>query len=405
MKRKIVLLVSGLISVSAAFAATPLWLRDVNISPDGKEIVFCYKGDIYKVSSDGGAAVQLTSQDSYEANPIWSPDGEQIAFASNRKGNFDVYVMPAEGGVAKRITCNSAAEYPTTYTPDGKYVLFTAAIQDPASSALFPTSAMTELYRVSVDGGRPKQVLGTPAEYVNFKKDGSCFLYQDRKGFEDEWRKHHTSSVTRDIWLYDVKENRHTNLTDRAGEDRNPIFSPDGKNVYFLSEQGGSFNVFSFPLDNPEKITAVTNFKEHPVRFLSSDKNGVLCFTYDGEIYIKKQNGNPQKVSVDIIRDTADENVVLSYRSGASSAVVSPDGKQIAFTVRGEVFVSSVEYGTTKAVTHTAANECDVTFLPRRKAFRLRSRPRKPQDAPHRLRRGGLPDTDRRHVRPLRSTR
>ena len=120
MKRKIVLLVSGLISVSAAFAATPLWLRDVNISPDGKEIVFCYKGDIYKVSSDGGAAVQLTSQDSYEANPIWSPDGEQIAFASNRKGNFDVYVMPAEGGVAKRITCNSAAEYPTTYTPDGK---------------------------------------------------------------------------------------------------------------------------------------------------------------------------------------------------------------------------------------------------------------------------------------------
>ena len=105
------------------------------------------------------------------------------------------------------------------------------------------------LYKVPATGGRTEQVLGTPAEAVCFDKAGHQFLYQDRKGFEDEWRKHHTSSITRDIWLYDAKTGIHTNLTDLAGEDRNPVLSPDGRTVYFLSERnGGSFNVYAFPL-------------------------------------------------------------------------------------------------------------------------------------------------------------
>ena len=71
---------------------------------------------------------------------------------------------------------------------------------------------MTELYKVPIGGGRTEQVLGTPAEMVCFDKSGKTFLYQDRKGFEDEWRKHHTSSVTRDIWMYDTQTGKHTNL-------------------------------------------------------------------------------------------------------------------------------------------------------------------------------------------------
>ena len=99
-----------------AMAVTPLWMRDVRISPDGKEIVFCYKGDIYKVSAKGGEAVQLTTQDSYESSPVWSPDGKQIAFASDRFGNTDVFVMPANGGSARRLTTNSASEIPSAFT-------------------------------------------------------------------------------------------------------------------------------------------------------------------------------------------------------------------------------------------------------------------------------------------------
>lgn len=119
MKRIITYLVMGFAAM-AGYATTPLWMRDIRISPDGNEIAFCYKGDIYKVPAKGGTATQLTTQDSYECNPIWSPDGKQIAFASDRYGNFDIFVMPADGSAAQRLTTNSAGETPTAFTPDGK---------------------------------------------------------------------------------------------------------------------------------------------------------------------------------------------------------------------------------------------------------------------------------------------
>lgn len=347
------------------YAATPLWMRDIQISPDGTEIVFCYKGDIYKVPAKGGAATQLTTQDSYESTPVWSPDSKQIAFASDRYGNFDVFVMSANGGTARRLTTNSAGEIPSAFTPDGKYVLFSAAIQDPAESALFPRSAMTELYKVPTSGGRTEQVLGTPAEAVCFDKSGEHFFYQDRKGFEDQWRKHHTSSITRDIWVYDIRTDKHTNLTERAGEDRNPVLSPDGQTLYFLSERNGnSFNVYAFPLTRPESVKAVTTFKTHPVRFLSMSSNGTLCYGYDGEIYTQQDGSTPQKVQIQITRDDRPQTVHLNYTSGATSATVSPDGKQIAFIARGEVFVTSTDYATTKQITHTPANESNLSFAP-----------------------------------------
>lgn len=364
MKKLLTCLALSFVAASS-YAATPLWLRDVQISPDGTEIAFCYKGDIYKVPANGGTATQLTTQASYECSPIWSPDSKQIAFASDRNGNFDLFVMSADGGAARRLTTHSASEIPSTFTTDGNYILFSASIQDPANSALFPTSAMTELYKVPVTGGRTEQVLGTPAEMVCFDKSGKTFLYQDRKGFEDEWRKHHTSSITRDVWLYDSENGKHTNLTAHAGEDRNPVFAPDGQTVYFLSERDGStFNVYSFPISSPQSLKTVTHFKTHPVRFLSMGSNGTLCYTYDGEIYTQKQGDKPQKVKIDIIRDDQNTIADLNFSNGATSATISPDGKQVAFIVRGEVFVTSADYNTTKQITHTPAREAGLTFSP-----------------------------------------
>lgn len=115
MKKIIATIALGFTAI-ATHAVTPLSMRSAQISPDGNEIVFCYKGDIYKVSAKGGTATQLTTLETYECNPVWSPDGKQIAFASDRYGNFDVFVMPANGGAARRLTANSAGELPSTFT-------------------------------------------------------------------------------------------------------------------------------------------------------------------------------------------------------------------------------------------------------------------------------------------------
>ncbi len=361
---KIVLTVTFLL-VAFFVQAGPLWMRYPKISPDGKQIVFSYKGDIYVVSSGGGEARQLTTHPAYESYPIWSPDGEQIAFTSDRNGNFDIFVVSARGGEARQVTTNSAKEIPYTFTPDGKEIVYGAQISDPAQSALFPAGSMTELYAVPVEGGRPRQILATPAEEICFFKSGEAFLYQDKKGGENEWRKHHVSSITRDIYHYDIKSGKHTRLIDRAGEDRSPVLSPDEQRIYFLSERDGSFNVYSFPLSDPSAVKAETSFKTHPVRFLSIANDGRLCFGYDGEIYVKDKQGSPKKVKVDIVGDNAKDNIAsLRFTSGATSATVSPDGKQVAMIIRGEVFVTSADYSTTKQITTTPEREKWLSFAP-----------------------------------------
>ena len=360
MKR--ILTILAVLWAAAASAENVSWLRYPSISPDGKSIAFSYKGDLYVVDSQGGEARQLTMNPSYDYSPVWSPDGKWIAFASDRYGNFDIFRISVKGGECKRITTHSAKETPWSFTPDGKNIVYTAGIMDPASSVLFPKSSMTELYSVSVDGGRPVQVLATPAEEVSFIGNTGAFVYQDCKGGENIWRKHHTSSITRDIWKYEG--GKHVKLTSFEGEDRSPRVSADGKTVYFMSERDGSFNVYSFPVANPSDVKKITKHKTHPVRFLTVSDNGVLCYGYDGDIYLNTGSGASKKVSVSISSDNfADQPVSLPVTGGGDNAL-SADGKQIAFITRGEVFVASTEYGTVKQITNTPEAEADVEFSP-----------------------------------------
>lgn len=362
MKRLSVL--SLLLATFFAAEASPLWMRYPAISPDGRTVAFTYKGSIYTVPAAGGEARRLTSDESYDYAPVWSPDSKTVAYACDRFGNFDIFTVPASGGAPTRLTTHSASEMPYAFSPDGKKIYYGASISDPAASALFPKGSMSELYAVSVDGGRPERVLATPAEAISFARDGKSFLYQDKKGGENIWRKHHTSSITRDIWRYDAATGKHVNLTARAGEDRNPVYADGDKAVYFLSERGGTFNVWSFPADSPAEAKQVTRFKTHPVRFLSAAADGTLCFGYNGEIYTLSGSGSPRKIDVRIVEDLpADKDLQIAV-SGGGSAAVSPDGRQIAFVSRGEVFVTSVDYATTRRVTATAQSEASPEFAP-----------------------------------------
>ncbi|MCM1163271.1 MAG: S41 family peptidase [Muribaculaceae bacterium] len=343
-----------------ASAETPLWMRDVSISPDGKTIAFTYKGDIFTVPTAGGKATQLTATPNYETTPVWSPDSRSIAYATDRNGGMDIYIIPAAGGEARRLTSHSTSETPEAFTPDGKALIYSAFIQAPAASRTFPTARMPQLYSVAVDGSSaPVQIMGTAVRKPGFLKDGKSFVYQDVKGFEDDWRKHHTSSVTRDIWLYDATTGKHTNLTARGGEDLNPVVDPASSTVYFLSERGGdkSINVWSAPLSDMSKATRVTEFATHPVRFLSRADNGVLSFGYDGEIYTLEPGGKPRKVAVDIVADYSEPAKIRNFAKGATGAVPSPDGKQVAFASRGDIFVTSTDYVTTKQITTTPQGE------------------------------------------------
>jgi len=349
---------------SAAGPVEPGWDRYPAISPDGRTIVFSYEGDLYRVPSAGGAAAPLTSHPAHDFMPVWSHDGKMIAFASDRHGNFDVYVMPAAGGEPTRLTYHSAPEYPYAFDPGDGAVIFGAARQDVASNRGFPASYQPELYRVPVTGGRVRQILTTPAVHAQPSADGSFLIYEDQKGQENEWRKHATSSVTRDIWIYDVNTGSHRKVTTYAGEDRDPVLASNGRSFFYLSEASGSFNVWHAGLDGgtPEQVTT---FEGPPVRFLSMANDGTLCFGWDGQIYTKKGDALPERVQMTVAADAKANNVeVIPVTGGARDMAVSPNGKEVAFIVRGEVFVTAVEGTATKQITHTAGQEANVSFSP-----------------------------------------
>ena len=353
-----------LLAVSLNISAQPLWMRHNVISPQGDKIAFCYKGDVYVVNAKGGKALQITTNVAYDTDPVWSPDGKQIAFATDRNGNFDVYLVAAEGGVAQRITTNSAVEIPLAFSPDGKEIYFSAQIQKAAENVQFAAGWITELYKVSIEGGRPEQVVAVPVSSMSFDKDGKSFLYYDRKGSENVWRKHHVSSVARDVVYYNAKKKTHSILTTNVGEDRDPRYLPGYKDVVFLSERNkGSFNVYKAPANNLEQVEAVTHFKTHPVRFLSVANDGLLCYGYMGEIYTQRIGSEPEKVNIEIVNDQeADQKVKQDFK-GIGDFALSDDGKLIAFISRGEVFVTGVdEYATTKQITHTAQAERSPSF-------------------------------------------
>jgi tricorn protease len=343
----------------------PLWLRYPAISPDGQTILFCYKGDIYKVPAAGGQAFPLTISEAYDFAPVWSHDGKSVAFASDRFGNFDVYIMPAAGAEARRLTHHSASDIPSSFTADDKNILFASARQDTAANVQYPMSVFPELYSVPVSGGESTLVLTQPAISATVSPAGDKIIYHDQKGYESDWRKHHTSSVTRDIWVYDLKAKKNSQVTTFKGEDRNPVFDANGDDFYYLSEQKGAFNVFKSSLTKPAASTQLTDFAKNPVRFLTRSNTGVLCFGYDGEIYTKAGSAAPKKLDVLIAQDGRQVlERTMPISGGITEMRLSPNGKEIAYIFRGEIFVGSVEGGITKRISNTPWQERSVSFSP-----------------------------------------
>ena len=358
MKKILLALIAPLATASAMAQSDPLWMRFPAISPDGKTVAFSYKGDIWTVPANGGQARQITTNPAYDAYPVWSPDSRQIAFASSREGSMDIYVVGRDGGTPRRVTTDSGDEYPMAWRNDST-IMLKASIMPKATSIMFAN--FSQVYEVSDKGGRMRLFSDIPMEDISVGNDGAL-LYHDNKGYEDPFRKHHQSPICRDIWLY--KGGNYTKLTNFAGEDRTPVWGGDNNTYYYLSEEDGTFNVYKRRIGETAK-TQLSHYKGNPVRFLTRSTDGTLCYAYDGAIYTLKEGSQPVRLNLSMVADDGSDKLQRQVlRSGATEFAVSPSGKEIAFVVHGDVYVTSTDYTTTKRITDTPEQERNVNFSP-----------------------------------------
>lgn len=358
MKKILLALIAPLATASAMAQSDPLWMRFPAISPDGKTVAFSYKGDIWTVPANGGQARQITTNPAYDAYPVWSPDSRQIAFASSREGSMDIYVVGRDGGAPRRVTTDSGDEYPMAWRNDST-IMLKASIMPKATSIMFAN--FSQVYEVSDKGGRMRLFSDIPMEDISVGNDGAL-LYHDNKGYEDPFRKHHQSPICRDIWLY--KGGNYTKQTNFSGEDRTPVWGGDNNTYYYLSEEDGTFNVYKRRIGETAK-TQLTHYKGNPVRFLTRSTDGTLCYAYDGAIYTLKEGSQPVRLNLSMVADDGSDKLRRQVlRSGATEFAVSPSGKEIAFVVHGDVYVTSTDYTTTKRITDTPEQERNVNFSP-----------------------------------------
>lgn len=340
------------------------WLQNPSISPDGQSVLFGYMGDIYKVNTQGGVATPLTLGDAYYTHPVWSNDGKTIAFSSDRYGNFDVYTMPSSGGAAVRVTFHGADDYAYNFTPDNSKILFGSKRSAPAKSVRFPgVGYFQNLYFIPKEGGRPVLVTAAGASNADLNADGTKIIFQNKKGYEDDYRKHEKAAITPNVWLYSIADNSYKQLSKNKIDDRVPHFIDGGKAFVFTNESSGDLNIYKQNFDSSSK-TQLTHFKNFPVRSLSVAQNGKMAFSWNGDIYTLVEGQEPRKVTVKVRNNAGFNTLIHKDINSVTQYAVSPNGKEIAFINRGEVFVTGVDITETKRITNTPEQERMVSWSP-----------------------------------------
>mgnify|MGYP006271647721 CR=1 FL=1 len=349
---------------AAAQSQSDAWLRQPAVSPDGSAILFTARGDVWRVDAEGGQAAPLTVDDAWDGHPVWSRDGSKIAFASDRFGDLDVFVMDADGSNLTRLTFHSADDHPSDFAPDGSAVLFSSARGDSAASSYFPTGALPELYEVPAAGGAPRRVMTNPAVQARYSPDGTLIAYREEKAYENEYRQRDVSSFARDIWIYDLATGEHEKITENAGGDHAPTW--DGNDALFMLSEvdGDAFNAWRVELASGAR-TRLSSHDTHPARELSASEDGLVAYSHHGALYAVREGEEPARIEVTFPAArlvNAPEPVAIAGRIGEFD--ISPDGQEIAFISRGEVFVTSIDFSDTVRVTDTPEQERSVSFSP-----------------------------------------
>lgn len=332
---------------------------------NGKEIVFSYAGDLYKVPAAGGEAQRLTSHVGYEMFPRFSPDGKTIAFTGQYDGNTEVYTMPATGGEPLRVTytaTNSRDDLGDrmgpnnivmTWTPDGQRIVYRNRISDGFSGKLFT---------VDKEGGLSEAIPLPEGGFCSYSPDGKQLAY-NRVMREFRTWKYYKGGMADDIWVYNPNSKTVENITNNVAQDIFPMWI--GDEIFFLSDRDRIMNIFVY--NTKTKQTAkVTDFTEYDVKFPSASGNTIV-FENGGYIYkMDAATRKAEKVNITLASDNIYARTDL--KDGANyvtAASLSPDGARMVVTSRGEVFNLPVEKGVTKNITRSpGAHDRDAQWSP-----------------------------------------
>jgi tricorn protease len=338
-------------------------LRFPALSKDS--IAFVNGGDIWIAPRAGGLARQLTSDPGLEWFPRFSPDGKWIAFIGQYDGNRDVYLIPSEGGVPKRLTwwidtgSPSERQGPNNlalgWTPDGKRVLF-------RSRHLSWEDRAGRLFTVSAEGGFPEQVGVPEGGFATFSPDGKKLFYN--RIFRDfrTWKRYR-GGMTQNLWIYDLTANKLEKITENDNTSRDPMWI--GDTLYFNSDRDRTFNLFSSDTSG-KNVKKLTQFTDFDVRWASAGPGGIV-FENGGYIYLYDiASGKNAKVSIQVPSERrAVRAEFKKVNDLIEDASLSPEGKRIVFTARGDLFSVPAEKGNTRILAASSnSHERDAAWSP-----------------------------------------
>src|SRR5262245_41463317 len=334
----VVLALVAVLGVSMAHAAAA-YVRFPDLN--GNRIVFSAEGDLWSVADTGGVARRLPNHVGHEFYPHWSPDGKWIAFTGEYDGNADVYVIPAEGGEPTRLTWHPGSEIVLGWTPDGKNILYRSTGETPYRSAA--------IYTISREGGDPVMLPLGYAERIAIDPSTGKYAFA-RKSWENATWKRYRGGTAPDIWVGDAAKADYKKVTSFDGVNAYPMWH--GGRIYFLSDPGGTMNIWSIKPDGSDRKRE-TDFKDWDARQAAIAPDGRIVFTLQADLQIfDPKSGAVKKLDIDVPSD----RVLTRQRypdagQYVTSFDLSPDGSRLAVTARGEIFSVPSKPGVTIPIT------------------------------------------------------
>ena len=337
-----------------------------DVSPDGKQMVFAWKGDVWLAPVAGGAARLLTSHPASEEYPKFSPDGREVAFISERAGGWMVYVVPTEGGVPQQLTWHTDGNLLLGWYPDGK-ALLTRATRDgngfnPDRLYSIERSARTA-EKLVFDAYATEAAVAPDGERILFTREGS-----------DIYRMGYHGSRASQIWLFEIKTSLFKKLTDSETDCRAPIWKPDGRGFYYTDARDGVANIYERSLDS-KKAKQLTKFTDSHVMFPALSRDGsMLVFRQLFDFYRLPTDGKSQteKIALTSSTDVPGRPQVVRRRlktvaneTYTGTLDFAPNGLEMVFTAGGNVWtMDTVLRDPHPITTGSAFSDGEAVFAP-----------------------------------------